>query len=245
MKKNVLVLFFAVLVKLSIAQGGWLEIGAKGGYGFNFLVNKNFYSDHNFSPKLSFGYMFGGKIGINFNETHSITIDVTSSEFEQKYNYSTLNADSLTRTIYERSLGFKTVDFLLMYRKSSDGGYIEIGPQYSMITKTYWTDEATPNQTIDIKNNINPYYIAGAFGFGGYLVGTDNFRITIGFRGSYAFTDLISNVGKQTNFPSINAYPNYKPTSPLTGLMVMEMNYDVGYFARSKCKKRKLRFLLF
>jgi len=50
MKKNLLVLFFAIIVKLSLAQGGWLEIGAKGGYGFNFLVNKNFYSDHNFSP---------------------------------------------------------------------------------------------------------------------------------------------------------------------------------------------------
>lgn len=245
MKKITLILSIFICTQVVYAQG-WIEAGIKGGGGVNFLINKNFYSDHNFSPKLSFGYMYGGKIGINFNESHSITIDVTSSVFEQKYNYSILNADSLTRTIYSGSLGFNTIDFLLMYRKASDGGYIEIGPQYSMVSKIIMKSEDPAAQTSasDISANMEKAYYAAAFGFGGYLVGTENFRITIGFRATYGLSDLISSKGKENGFP-ISKYENNKSTNPLTGMMVLEMNYDVGYFARSKCKKRKLRFLLF
>lgn len=246
MKKIAIVLSFFIYSSIVFAQGGWIECGLKGGYGVNFLINKNYYSDHNFSPKLSFGYMYGGKIGINFNETHSVTVDVTSSVFEQKYNYSTLNADSLTRSIYTGGVGFNTLDFLLMYRKASDGGYIEIGPQYSMVSKVKLNDggsSATP--VADPSSNMIKSYYAAVFGFGGYLVGTENFRVTIGFRAAYGLTDLITSAGKQNNFPVRNTYPAYKPTNPLTGMMVLEMNYDIGYFSRSKCKKRKVRFLLF
>ena len=246
MKKITIGLGLFMLSHILFAQGGWIEAGLKGGYGVNFLINKNYYSDHNFSPKLSFGYMFGGKIGINFNETHSVTIDVTSSVFEQKFNYSTLNADSVTRTIYSGSIGYNSLDFLLMYRKASDGGYIEIGPQYSMVAKVRLKDEAnSAANTTDVASNMVKSYYSAVFGFGGYLVGTENFRVTIGFRAAYGLTDIISSVGKQNNFPVPNEYPAYKPTHPLTGMMVMEMNYDIGYFARSKCKKRKVRFLLF
>lgn len=244
MKKITLVLSFFICSQLMFAQG-WLEAGLKGGYGVSFLINKNFYNDHNFSPKLSFGYMYGGKIGINFNETHAVTIDVTSSMLEQKYNYSTLNSDS-TRTIYSGSVSFNTLDFLLMYRKASDGGYIEIGPQYSLISGVKVNDGgASGTPAADPESNMIKSYYAAVFGFGGYLVGTENFRITIGFRAAYGLNDIISSTGKQNNFPVGFAYSGYKPTNPLTGMMVLEMNFDIGYFARSKCKKRKLRFLLF
>lgn len=244
MKRIITVLNVFIFSQFIYAQGGWMEAGLKGGYGVNFLVNKNFYSDHNFSPKLSFGYMYGGKIGINFNEFHSITIDVTSSAFEQKYNYSLLNPDS-TRSIYLRSVGFNTLDFILMYRKASDGGYIEIGPQYSMLTRTSWSDQSAQSQNMDVSSNLVKSYYAAVFGFGGYLAGTDNFRVILGFRATYALSDLISSTGKQNNFPSLTKYDTYRASNPLTGLMVLELNYDVGYFARSKCKKRKIRFLLF
>jgi hypothetical protein len=243
MKKITAVLSLFLLSQAIHAQG-WFEVGAKGGYGVNFLVNKNFYSDHYFSPKLSFGYMYGGKIGINFNDSHAITIDVTSSVFEQKYNYSLLNADS-TRTIYARSMGFSTLDFILLYRKASDGGYIEIGPQYSMLSKAKWSDGANKLQNTDVSGNLVKSYYAAVFGFGGYLAGTENFRVTIGFRATYALNDIISSTGKLNNFPSLTKYDTYKPSNPLTGQLILELNYDVGYFARSKCKKRKLRFLLF
>jgi hypothetical protein len=244
MKKITLILSLFITAHLAMAQGGWLEAGLKGGYGVNFLINSNYYSDHSFSPKLSFGYMFGGKIGINFNESHAITVDVTSSAFEQKYNYSRIS-DS-PRTVYSGGVKFNTLDFLLMYRKASDGGYIEIGPQYSMVSGVKMNDggmSATP--ATDAASNMVKSYYAAAFGFGGYLVGTENFRVTIGFRATYGLTDIISSVGKQNAFPVGYAYPSYKPTNPLTGMMILELNYDVGYFARSKCKKRKLRFLLF
>lgn len=244
MKKCIVVFVFLVFTKTLYPQSGWIDAGLKGGYGVNFLVNGNLFSDRYFSPELSFGYMYGGKIGVNFNESHAITIDVTSSMFQQKYNYSVLNPDS-SRTTYGRSLGFNSLDFLLLYRHSSYGGYIEIGPQYSMLSKTRWTDGAAVPQYPNVNGFLVNSYYAAVFGFGGYLVGTENFRVTIGFRASYALSDVISPLGKQNNFPSVTPYPNYKASNPLTGLMVMELNYDVGYFARTKCKKRKLNFLLF
>lgn len=246
MRKIIVVLATLLLsVNCTYAQGGWFDIGVKGGYGFNFLVNKNFYSDHYFSPKLSGGYMYGGKIGINFNESHALTIDVTSSLFQQKYNYSVLNADSINRTIYDRSIAFQTLDVLLLYRHASEGGYIEVGPQYSMLSNPKWVDGAPNAPYSDVSGFLVKSYYAAVFGFGGYLAGTENFRVILGFRASYSLGDLISPLGQQNNFPSPTKYDTYKPCNALTGLLVMELNYDVGYFARSKCKKRKLRFLLF
>ncbi len=218
----------------------WFDVGLKGGYGPDFLVNNNFYNDHNFSPKFSFGYLFGGKVGINFNETHALTIDVTSSSFNQSFNY----LDS-SKTEYSRSIGFNALNFVLLYRKTTNASYFEIGPQYSMITKTRFSDSYTQTQNTDVSENLVKSYYSAVMGFGGYLAGTQNFRVTLGLRFSYALNDIISSTGKQMDFPSITKYNSYKTSNPFTAMLLIEMDFDLGYFATSKCKKKKTRFLLF
>ncbi|MES2592280.1 MAG: outer membrane beta-barrel protein [Bacteroidota bacterium] len=243
--KKIIIAFSVLICSQSLYSQGWFDIGFKGGYGLNFLANKNFYNDRAFSPNISFGYMYGGKIGINFNQSHAVTLDVTSSLFQQSYYYSLFNADSITRSEYKRKIMFNSLNVLLMYRKASDGGYFEVGPQFSTLSRARGTDGFTQTANVDISENFVKSYYSAVMGFGGYLAGTDNFRVTLGFRFSYALNDVISSEGRKTNFPSITQYESYKSSNPVSAMMIIEMNYDVGYFTRSRCKKRKLNFLLF
>lgn len=242
--KKITIAFSIFIFSQTLYSQTWFDIGLKGGYGPDFLANNNFYSDRYFSPKLSFGYMYGGKIGINFNEKHSVTIDVTSSSFDQSFNYSLINADS-SRTQYKRNLGFNAINVLLMYRKTANVSYFEIGPQYSMLTQTRFSDNSALAKDADISSNLVTSYYAIAVGFGGFMAGTENFRVVLGFRFSYALNDIISGKGQQIDFPSITKYDVYKTSNPLTAMMVMELNLDLGYFTKSKCKRKGMHFLLF
>lgn len=243
MKKRIWTLCILVTCLTANAQQ-WFEVGVKGGYGVSFLANKNFFNDNSFAPQISFGYMYGGKLGFNINENHAITVDVTTSLLSQKYNYNHINPDS-TKSIYNRTIAYNALNVLLMYRKAGDGGYFEIGPQYSMVNNAKQSDGMTNTKNIDVSANLAKSYYSAVVGFGGYLMGTDNFRVVLGFRASYAFTDLLSEQGKQNGFPATHTYPAYKAINPISGMMLMELNFDVGYFARSRCKKRKLNFILF
>ncbi len=169
------------LCSLSVFSQVWVDAGLKGGYGLDLIANKNFFDDHHFSPKLSTGYMFGGKVGFNFNSNHAVTLDITSSAINQKYTYSLVNPDS-SLSNYNRSIGFNSINFLLMYRKSKNGTYFEIGPQYSMITKTRFSDNFASSANTDISADLVKSYYSAVIGFGGYITGTDNFGIVLGCR---------------------------------------------------------------
>lgn len=243
MKKFPLVLM--IFVSNCICAQKWLDLGAKGGYGVNLLYNNNFFNDREFNPKLSYGYCYGGKIGFNFNEEHSITLDVVSSVFNQAYTYNktVVNPDSsVTKTYHELSIGFSNLDFLLLYRKMKSASYVEVGPQYSLIVNTRGNDSQTG------KMDVSPYlvksYYAIALGFGGFVIGSENFGALVGLRISYALNDILNNQGQQIHFPSTNKYSSYSPSNPVSALMILEFNYDLGYLASSKCGK-KTKFLMF
>lgn len=227
----------------------WFDAGLKGGYGVNLLYNQNYLNDRNFTPNLSYGYMYGGKLAFNFNEEHSVTFDVTTSYFNQGFSCSILNADS-TRSNFSRNIGFNSLNFLLMYRKMKASSYVEIGPQYSTVMKARGSSSTGSLQVGSFSgdSDISPYlaksYYSMVLGFGGFVMGTENFGITLGIRLAYTLNDIISAQGQQVNFPSVTNYPSYKPSNPVTAMMVMELNYDLGYLASAKCGK-KTKFLMF
>lgn len=244
MKKITLVASLLFVFSNAIYSQSWLEIGLKGGYGLDFLINKNISSDVTHTSKFSFGYTYGGKLGWNFNEEHAITVDVLYSGFNKSYEYYMLNPDS-TKTFSNKSFAYNSLDFLLMYRRVKNASYFEIGPQFSTVKKAVGSDDFTNSKNIDISDNLVKTYFSGAIGAGALLAGTENFRITLGFRVMYAFDDLISPNGQQKNFPTGNAYATYKKSNPLSTMMVMEFNYDLGFLASTNCKKKKVSFLFF
>lgn len=244
MRKKLLCILIIGISHFSFAQS-WVDIGLKGGYGLDFVINKNITEDETHTPKFSFGYMYGGKIGWNFNEDHAITIDVLYSGFGSTYEYFVNNADS-SKSFYNKDYLMNSLDFLLMYRHVKNSSYVEIGPQYSLVQKGVGKD-SNPASTMngDIKNNFVSTYFSGVIGAGALLGGTENFRVTLGFRVLYTFNDIISKVGKSADFPTGNLYSTYQKSNPLSAMLVMELNYDLGFMASSNCKKRKTSFLLF
>ena len=228
----------------SLYSQSWLEVGLKGGYGLDFLINKNISNDKTHTMKLSYGYTYGGKLGWNFNEAHAITLDVLYSGFSQTYDYYNVNHDS-SKTFYNKSFAFNALDFLLMYRHTKNASYFEIGPQISTVKKASITDSNPNNTSGDISGNLAKTYYSAVIGAGGMLAGTDNFRVILGFRVMYALGDIISPQGQSTNFPTGNTYASYQKSSPLSAMMVLELNYDLGFFAKTNCKKKKTSFLLF
>lgn len=246
-KKIQLVLFsiiaFATFNKL---QGQfYFDIGLKGGYGLNLLINNNVFDDKHIVSDFSFGPTFGGRLGGNFNERHSINIEVLGSGFNQNY---TIKTDSLK---WNKSINVNTLDIAFLYRSFIEGSYIEVGPMFSMINSAKESNSITgSNSTTSL---LTPDFISGVFGFGANFLGNDNFSVMFGFRATYSFTDIISDAGgrsKPTAYP-INEtfyksnYTSYSASNPLTVRLVFEMAFDLGYFTNSTCGKGRTKFVTF
>ncbi len=244
--KKITIALLTLICSQPLFSQSWLDVGLKGGYGANLLYNKNFFDDGTFTPKVSFGYMYGGKIGMNINSSHAITIDIGSSVFSQSFAYSLKNPDS-TKTDYIRKVGFNSLNFLLMYKKTANSSYIEIGPQFSLVTKASYSDNSPLVQpsSFDVSANLVPSYFSAVVGFGGYLMGTDDFGVSFGVRVAYCFNDIISSTGQLNNFPSVVKYPTYKPSNPVSAMFVLSFDYDLFYIAHSGGNHKRSKILMF
>lgn len=240
MRKLLLLTFLLPITNLSISQG-WLDLGLKGSWGPNWLFNKNILDDQEFNNQLSYGYNFGGKIGLNFNDFHEMTVDVLSGQFTQKFKFNVLDTATGASPLYDKSFKYNTLDFALLYRHNKDGRYFETGPQFSLLKKATGTNSFDASVDGIVKENFVDNYFSFVFGFGGYFIGTENFGITFGARFNYTITDVISAQGQINNYPANEPYPVYAQSHPFTAMIVMEFNYDFAYLAKAKCSnKRKL-----
>jgi len=235
--KKIFTIAIILIFSSGINAQPWFDIGIKGGLGSSFMYNKQIFDDQDLTNKFALGYTFGGKLGFNFIQEHQLTFDVLKTGYNQKFSYF-MEGNELIREI-----GLDVIDLALMYRHNVSGTYFEIGPQYSITSKVTFSDEGgatlngfAPDEVID----KNFYSIAA--GFGGYIFGTDNFGITMGFRVNYTLTDIASESGMNINFPMLVP----KEADPLRNLGIMfvfEANYDFGYLVSSSCGQRKKLFV--
>lgn len=239
MRKAFIILFIACLGHNTFAQS-WMDIGIKGGWGLNFLYSKNVLDDPDFNERFTAGFCFGGKLGWNFNDYHELTLDVMYYKFNQNYKYN-ITDSSGSSPQYDRGLSFSGMQFALMYRHNNEGRYVEIGPSYSTVSKLSMTDSHFTVVDGVADKYKSSGYMGLAFGFGGYVMGTENFGITMGVRFHYALGDAFKNDGTGYQFPTFNKYDTYKASHPLTVQLMLEANLDFAYMAKAKCKnKRKL-----
>lgn len=244
MRKLFLSLSFLITFSGLVKSQMWLDVGLKGGWGPTILINSNAFDDQNFIHKFSYGHMFGGKLGLNFNDDHEITLDVMGMKYFQKYDYNIADSTTGGSTQFHKSVSFNVLCIGLLYRHNKDGRHFEVGPVYNIVQKAALKDDNPLNSSqvsSDVKSNLVSGYMSMLFGFGGYFLGTENFGITLGARFIYGFGDLISEKGKSTHFPYEQSYPNYKNTAPFSAMLVAEANLDFAFWAKAKCKnKRKL-----
>lgn len=241
MKTSCLALF-SLIFSYSVSAQNWIDLGVKAGYGANFFYNQNYLDEPDFTNKMDFGYSLGGKIGLNFGEEHEVTFDAGISEFRQSFSY------DVSISPHGKSLTFNSTDLMLLYRHNRDGRYFEVGPGYSLLNKAKGTNE-DPDIIEGINGDVKQYladnYTQLVFGFGAFMLGSDNVGITFGARFRYTLNDIISSDGKAANYPATQVtYESYRGSHPLVAELVIELNWDLGYMAKANCGQRR-KFLMF
>ena len=251
--KNVLILFFSLLVTTGFAQrhGGngeikWLNFSVKGGYGGTMLFNSDVSSDGNATQDfLSPSFEFGGRFAIGYGDFVSIGVEVLSAGFGQSYSINDPNMQA-----YDKKQKFTSFDILPTIRYTSPYGfYFEAGPKFSTLKSASvensldgaFTDE---NSTQDYMANFTENFTSVVAGLGMAIHNGDRLQLTIGLRGSYALGDFVEN----ENYYVLNDNV-YRPqgsftakTSPFTLKLMLEVNYIFGFWGDASCGRGRLMF---
>lgn len=214
----------------------FFDLGLKGGVGVTWLYNKSVMNDNTVSYGESMSYTYGGKLSVNFNESHAISGEFLYGNLvSQTFKFNNGISDIARKITYHQ------YNIPVIYRKNGEtGNYFEIGPQFSIVKTA--TDEAGTNVADKFKSS----YTNVLFGFGHYLFGAQSFYGTLGARFTFSPSDFITNAGgkdKTSFYPTNLTYTNYASTIPITAMLMFEITYDLGYFAKSKCKRRA--FMIF
>lgn len=235
MKKLTLTLSSLLFALVLNAQEIWLETALKGGAGMSFLMNKNILNDNTYRNALSPMYGFGAKVAVNFGAWHGIALEGLFNTSSQKWDYSLPNVTG----DLQNEVKWNSLEMYLLYRYIRNRTYIEVGPMYSLIRSVEQTDNGV--EIVDPDPFYENNYLAGVFGFGGYLGGSETFSVGLGIRVHYGFTDLVSEDGRAAGYPNPvrqNLYDSEASTHPLVAQLLLEFNFGIGHWAKTSCHER-------
>ncbi|MFN8279133.1 MAG: hypothetical protein U0V49_02515 [Saprospiraceae bacterium] len=219
----------------------WWDAGVKASYGLTGFLNSKLINDKNYSYHLNSGGAVGAKFGMYFGLNNGITFDFMYSGYKQGFDYDLANA-----TI-DHNVIWKNYDLALLYRHQSNGSYIELGPQMSLV-RSVKNEYSNNVDNGDVTGSYNKKYYSAIFGVGGYIFGYENFTLMMGLRLGYALTDFVNDSGKTLNFPTPNqAAKTAKDasTNPAFVQLVLEANLGLGQYAKTSCSKRAHLFSSF
>ena len=134
---------------------------------------------------------------------------------------------------------------LLVRFNKDNGSFFELGGQYTNNSKITETNRAGVKE--DAGYRFSPDYWSAILSFGGYMMGWDNLGLSFSLRFAYSFADVLHG-GEADQGTYRNQAANYKEgygaTTPISAMFVLELNYDLGYMAKSPCTGRRA-FLFF
>lgn len=233
---------FTVLFSIQSLAQSWIDVGLKGSYGLTQMYNKSIWENRKVVNKMSFGYNFGGKIGINLNRKFEITTDFLFGKASQVFEYNTEGGS------HDEKLSYNQFDLPLLLRiNSQTGNFFEVGPKVAWM---YNHKEEFNGVSTDVDQYFNGSNFGFVIGMGSYMLGTKNTYLTFGARLHVGLSDMISSEGGQgtnTFYPVLNEeveieIDSYTKTVPVYFTLNMELNYDLGYLSRSKCKRTAFLF---
>lgn len=216
----------------------WFDAGVKGSYGPNMMVNSDILNGFNYSPKINGSYSAGAKFGINFGEYYAITIDGMYSKFKQQFTYMDDGSSSSSINEYRWS----NLDLYPLFRYNRTINYVEIGPKISFLQDVKQAN-ATSSFT-DVTGDFNDLNLAAILGFGWYAAGDDAFTAIVGVRLGYQIGDFVSSQGYDNNQIKLGIIDGTAPTNPAFVQLVFELNWGIGYYAKTVCGGRS-RFFRF
>ena len=237
-KNLIAILFFSLSLPYSMVAQIWFDIGLNAGLGTGFITQKEFYQVNqvNFIPKLNTTY--SGKIGVNFNDHHSIVFDLGLNNRNFSIDQNEVPGMEITET-FRMDFGLSGFRFTPVYRYTNEGSFIELGPEFGRVSSQYINDI---NEVANV--SIFENYTRGMFGFGGYVLGNERVTLVVGFRVMYDFTELRTDYGKQISFPfnNYNEISNPSRLSALEFQINFELNISLGFLYKNNCGTRTLMF---
>lgn len=238
--KILITLFFFFLLNVFYAQV-WFDVGLNGSLGTGFYTNSNLYSNksYNVIPKLQNSYSL--KIGINPTEVDAAIVELGG--FNRVYEFEQYDLPGLDPTIgYLQNFSFSGFESALLYRRTTESSFFEIGPMMTFNSNQIINDEASPSNTYGEYLKKRSYrFVAG---IGGFILGSERLTLVSGLRILYDISDLRSATSEGQSFPFQN-YNDNSRHSALRGLdfqINFELNVSMGFLYRSKCGKRQLIF---
>lgn len=223
------IVFVCLLTSSMLNAQTWFEVGLKGGPATTFLVNKNFMNDTQFNPKLTPTYFYGAKIGINFGEQNGIAIHCGGTKVQQKFN----NEYPLA-LFDERKFTSNLIEIGLLYHRTSNSGYFEVGPRISLVQSGELIDDGGSRQ--DISDDLIGTYYGMDLGFGSYVIGGDHLSLMMGLRFSYGIAPIAQD--ERPIAPIQAQYDDSRSVNVFSAMLCVELNYSLGYLVRSSCGRR-------
>lgn len=235
MKKSIIL---AVALLISVVSKGqmWFDIGAKYSIGATAPVNQNIMEGDGGNYQIFKGgkmsSFYGFKLGINFNTVHSITPEFNIVTLRPMYSSTLIDVPQ-----------FNIYQIPVLYRKNSDnGGYVEVGPQISIIRKV--TSGEVDNTEFFNKNTFDL-----ALGGGQYIGALGALGFNLGFRANIPLVDMVAETSTDRGYvvfkPSNVDGFEYKSYKNLYVGVSLEVNLNFGYLQNGPSCHPGTRFKLF
>lgn len=219
----------------------WFDLGVKGGFTPGMSINPNVFNNEDYQLGFAPSYLFGGKVGINFNSEHALNIDILATTIN--------NARKLKLESGEEDFNLKLnyLEIPILYRfNQENGSYSEIGPQFAIFQGAELNGNDVKNQFVGTNYGI-------AVGLGQYIGGGNLFGLNLGFRMAYMFNDIVATdfqtdqgnaVYAPTNAENLSDF-KYKASNNFYAGIIAEFNFNFGYLVKGSGCHKNTRFKLF
>lgn len=225
--KKLLVLVAAVLTG-SAAFSQTLELSTKGSYRSTWLFNENL---SNLGDEQDYdagwGYNFGAGTAFYFNNSLGIEVNGLFGQFNGNYQ-------GVVDTLgdYTSQVTLKTIDIPLLFklRTKSKGAYLEIGPQYTMISSVKYrlTGDSSSVPSKEVTDSYKDNNLSIMLGFGVNIEITKRLNATAGIRLEYGIGDLEGVDALGESFMNPFRYKEYKSTWTAAGGLFAGVAYTFG-----------------
>lgn len=170
------------------AQDFSISLTGKGLLNGSMILNNSITTNEN----QAYAFAMSGSGGVGglflYDDKIGASIEFLVGNHIGKYN----GTNVLDNQKYSSSINLKTLQIPLLFRLDNEEGYLEIGPQFNVITNANYSS----NNLIGLNSNVTDEYksvsLSGVLGFGSfYSLGRRSpVTVTFGFRINYGFSDI-------------------------------------------------------
>jgi hypothetical protein len=170
------------------AQDFSFSLTGKGLLNGSLILNNSITTNEN--QDYAFAMSGAGGIGglFLYDDKIGASIEFLVGNHKGKYN----GTNVLDNQKYSSSINLKTLQIPLLFRLDNDESYLEIGPQFNVITNANFEGNYLVGMNSDVTDDYKRVSLSGVIGFGTFhqLGRRSPLTLTFGFRINYGFSDI-------------------------------------------------------